>query len=97
MYSGGVGNSSMMMTFRQRQSEMYMQQNQGTSENSSNSGLNSFDNENAKKYIKLNIAKNKKMFDLQLKNLKPIVYAEAVDFVKNQSKRISKLLTDSHR
>ena len=49
-----------------------------------------------KKYLDKRIHQNKANYDQQVKNMKPIVMKEALEFVKQQTDAIVKLLTKTH-
>ena len=49
-----------------------------------------------KEYMDKKIHQNKVNFDQLVKNMKPIVMKEALDFVKQQTQVVVKLLTKAH-
>ena len=67
-------------------SRLGMRLNQGGSRLSDGSlALSQADAESINQYINKEISKNKAGFDLQVKNLKPIIMQEAVEFIKEQA------------
>lgn len=54
------------------------------------------ENEQLKMIMEKKLHKERKNFQLQLKQLKPIVMQEAIDFIKRESEIITKLMTQMH-
>lgn len=52
--------------------------------------------EKLKQYMEKRLAQNKINFELQVKNIKPIVFEEAVQFLIRESASIADMLTKSH-
>ena len=52
--------------------------------------------EDMKQYLQKKIDQNKTAFDQQVKNIKPIVMNEAVEFLKEQTNALVKVLTKTH-
>ena len=67
-----------------------------SSANFNNNSISNFDDSSMINYCHERIAKNKRNFEQQVRNMKPIVMKEASRFIAEQSEAITKLLTRAH-
>ena len=58
------------------------------------SKVSEFDDQEAQNSFKRHIAKIESNFELKLKNLKPIVFEEAVEFLRKKSESIAEQMTN---
>ena len=63
------------------------------SESSVSHGSNAFDSKDVKVYLEKAKNKMKKAFDSELKNVTPIVFEEAIEFLKKESESLVKYMT----